>query len=64
MENKMKSVFAISEEYEGVATTFGVFTTRELAEQQLETYLSEYPDPKTRSLIGKGMYIEEIELVR
>jgi hypothetical protein len=60
----MKSVFAISEQYEGVATTFGVFTTKALAEQALEDYLDEYPDLETRSLIAKGMYVEEIELVK
>jgi len=60
--SKIKSVFAIAEDYEGVLTTFGVFTTKALAEQALEDYLAEYLDPETRVLVANGMYVEEIEL--
>jgi hypothetical protein len=62
MENKMNKVFAIAEQYEGIYTTEGVFATRELAEQALDNYLAEYTDLETRSLMAKGMYIEELTL--
>ena len=58
----MKSVFAIAEKYEGIYTTEGIFTTRELAEQALDNYLAEFTDLETRSLMAKGMYIEELKL--
>jgi hypothetical protein len=58
----MTSVFAIAEQYEGIYTTEGVFATRELAEQALENYLAQFDDLETRSLMAKGMYIEELEL--
>jgi hypothetical protein len=58
----MTSVFAIAEEYEGIYTTEGVFTTRELAEQALENYLAQFTKPETRTLMSKGMYIEELTL--
>jgi hypothetical protein len=59
---EIKSVFAVAEQYEGIYTTIGVFTTKALAEQALEDYLAEYLDPETRSLMAKGMYIEELTL--
>lgn len=58
----MNKVFAIAENYEGIYTTEGIFTTRELAEQALDNYLAEYTDPETRSLMAKGMYIQELTL--
>ena len=60
--SEIKSVFAISEAYEGVATTFGVFTTRELAVKAMNEYLLEIKNPEYREQIAKGMYVEEIEL--
>lgn len=60
-EIQMTSVFAIAEEYEGIYTTEGVFTTRELAEQALENYLAQY-QPQFRKVMAKGMYVEEITL--
>ena len=62
MENKMNKVFAIAEQYEGIYTTEGIFTTRELAEQALENYLAEYTDLEFRKTMAKGMYIEELTL--
>jgi len=59
---EIKSVFAISEAYEGVATTFGLFTTKALAEKALADYLAEYTIPEYREHVAKGMYVEEIEL--
>ena len=58
----MTSVFAIAEQYEGIYTTLGVFTTKELAQQALDKYLAEFTDLETRSLMAKGMYIEAITL--
>jgi len=60
--SEIKSVFAISEAYEGVSTSFGVFTTRELAVKAMNEYLLEIKFPEYREQIAKGMYVEEIEL--
>jgi hypothetical protein len=62
MENKMKSVFAIAEQYEGIYTTEGIFTTRELAEQALDNYLAQFDDLEFRKTMAEGMYIEELTL--
>jgi len=59
---EIKSVFAVSEEYEGVWTSLGVFTTKELAGEALAKYLAEFTEPETQALMAKGMYIEEIPL--
>jgi hypothetical protein len=61
-EIQMTSVFAIAKQYEGIYTTEGIFTTRELAEQALENYLAEYTDLEFRKTMAKGMYIEELTL--
>jgi len=61
-EIQMTSVFAIAEQYEGIYTTEGVFTTRELAEQALENYLAQYTDLEFRKTMAKGMYVEELTL--
>jgi len=58
----MTSVFAIAEQYEGIYTTLGVFTTKELAEQALENYLAQFTDLEFRKTMAEGMYIEELEL--
>jgi hypothetical protein len=58
----MTSVFAIAEKYEGIYTTEGIFTTRELAEQALENYLAQYTDLEFRKTMAEGMYIEELTL--
>jgi hypothetical protein len=58
----MTSVFAIAEQYEGIYTTLGVFTTKELAEQGLADYLAEYTDLEFRKTMAEGMYIEELTL--
>lgn len=58
----MNKVFAIAEKYEGIYTTEGIFTTRELAEQALENYLAEYTDLEFRQRMAEGMYIEEMTL--
>ena len=62
MENKMNKVFAVAEQYEGIYTTLGVFTTKALAEQGLADYLAEFDDLEFRALMAKGMYIQELEL--
>ncbi len=58
----MSSVFAVAEQYEGIYTTLGVFTTKELAQQALDNYLAEFEDPTFLDLMAKGMYIEELTL--
>jgi hypothetical protein len=58
----MKSVFAVAEQYEGIYTTLGVFTTKELAEQALADYLAEYTDLEFRKAMADGMYVEELTL--
>jgi hypothetical protein len=62
MENKMNKVFAVAEQYEGIYTTLGVFTTKELAQQALDKYLAEFENLTFLDLMAKGMYIEELEL--
>ena len=61
-ENKMNKVFAVAEQYEGIYTTEGIFTTRELAEQALDKYLAQYTDLEFRKTMAKGMYVEELTL--
>jgi hypothetical protein len=61
-EIQMTSVFAIAEQYEGIYTTEGVFTTRELAEQALENYLAQFTDLEFRKTMAEVMYIEELTL--
>jgi len=61
-EIQMTSVFAIAEQYEGIYTTLGVFTTKELAQSALDNYLAEFTDLDTRTLMAKGMYVEELTL--
>jgi hypothetical protein len=58
----MTSVFAIAEQYEGIYTTLGVFTTKELAEQGLANYLAEFDDLEFRKTMADGMYVEELTL--
>ena len=58
----MSSVFAVAEQYEGIYTTLGVFTTKELAQKALDNYLAEFEDLTFLDLMAKGMYIEELEL--
>jgi hypothetical protein len=60
--SEIKSVFAVSEQYEGIYTTLGVFTTKELAQSALDKYIAEFDDAGTRTLMAKGMYIEELTL--
>jgi len=61
-EIQMTSVFAVAEQYEGIYTTLGVFTTKELAQQALDKYLADFFDADTQVLMAKGMYIEELTL--
>jgi len=58
----MNKVFAVAEQYEGIYTTLGVFTTKELAQQALDNYLAQYTDLEFRKTMAEGMYIEELEL--
>jgi hypothetical protein len=60
--SEIKSVFAVSEQYEGIYTTLGVFTTKELAQLALDDYIAEFNDPEIRVLMAKGMYVEELTL--